>query len=480
MPDKRSHTLTILFTGYAISLALMALGGWSLYGLLDVVLSSTAITQLRLFQATLFALSFLVFAFTAQRVRWSWRIVACICTGLFISGLILIVGALYIASASALLAFVAAIMLSVARAGFLTLWVGLVGALSSSDPGKGLVGAWIASSLFLVVACFGFGNAFFMVSLALLFVAADWALLLICIRRLPSYDKKPEREAGVEAGSFWRGAWPLILFGALLSFCAEIISRMTLSADIWINFPPSWVTSVCKLIVACALLAIWKRFGKVETLSKVFPSLYFLVITCCVPLSFFGEGFLAFAGIVTSLVSAAFTILMTVACVNEGRERGVSPIPSFCLFAGLFYLGMVLGDFVGVISSYMAGSAASFYSAITLACVYVLSVGFFLFNRIHDKKKKASAKPIVKELVVDQDAQRTEALVQRYRLSQRERDVLYLLAQGRDAPFIAKTLYISENTVRSHIKKIYAKVGIHSRQELFDLIHSQQHDSLRT
>ena len=51
--------------------------------------------------------------------------------------------------------------------------------------------------------------------------------------------------------------------------------------------------------------------------------------------------------------------------------------------------------------------------------------------------------------------------------------MLVLLAQGRDAPFIAKKLFITENTVRSHVKKIYVKMGIHSRQELFDLVHPE-------
>ena len=55
-------------------------------------------------------------------------------------------------------------------------------------------------------------------------------------------------------------------------------------------------------------------------------------------------------------------------------------------------------------------------------------------------------------------------------LSPREEEVLAYLVKGRSAPFIRDELVISLNTVNAHIKHIYAKVGVHSRQELIDLV----------
>lgn len=43
-------------------------------------------------------------------------------------------------------------------------------------------------------------------------------------------------------------------------------------------------------------------------------------------------------------------------------------------------------------------------------------------------------------------------------------------ARGRSKSYIAESLFISENTVRSHSKHIYAKLDVHSKQDILDLI----------
>jgi LuxR family maltose regulon positive regulatory protein len=50
-------------------------------------------------------------------------------------------------------------------------------------------------------------------------------------------------------------------------------------------------------------------------------------------------------------------------------------------------------------------------------------------------------------------------------LSQREREVLGLLVTSLSSTEIAEHLYISVNTVRSHIRSIYGKLDVHSRFE---------------
>lgn len=55
-------------------------------------------------------------------------------------------------------------------------------------------------------------------------------------------------------------------------------------------------------------------------------------------------------------------------------------------------------------------------------------------------------------------------------LSARECEVADLMRRGNTVAVIARRLFISENTVRGHTKSIYRKLGIHSKQELIDLL----------
>lgn len=50
-------------------------------------------------------------------------------------------------------------------------------------------------------------------------------------------------------------------------------------------------------------------------------------------------------------------------------------------------------------------------------------------------------------------------------LSEREREVILLLAEGRSNSEIAAALFISENTVRNHLANAYAKIGATTARE---------------
>lgn len=61
-----------------------------------------------------------------------------------------------------------------------------------------------------------------------------------------------------------------------------------------------------------------------------------------------------------------------------------------------------------------------------------------------------------------------------HELSQREGEVLVLLAKGRNANYIQKKLYITNATARTHIYHIYRKLGITSQQQLMDMVENHK------
>lgn len=65
---------------------------------------------------------------------------------------------------------------------------------------------------------------------------------------------------------------------------------------------------------------------------------------------------------------------------------------------------------------------------------------------------------------------RVQQLADEYSLTEREREVFMLLAHGRGSQSISDVLTISLYTTRAHTRNIYAKLGVHSRQELMDMV----------
>ena len=81
---------------------------------------------------------------------------------------------------------------------------------------------------------------------------------------------------------------------------------------------------------------------------------------------------------------------------------------------------------------------------------------------------EASRKPDV--VFIDTVSHRAKRLAQQIGLSARELEVLEEFARGRSAASIAEKLFISTNTVKTHLRRIYEKAGIHSRRELLDMM----------
>lgn len=72
----------------------------------------------------------------------------------------------------------------------------------------------------------------------------------------------------------------------------------------------------------------------------------------------------------------------------------------------------------------------------------------------------------------DRFSKQIAAVRESFGLSAREAEVAELIARGNTVAHIAELLFVSENTVRTHSKRIYVKLDIHKRQELIELVES--------
>jgi DNA-binding CsgD family transcriptional regulator len=61
-----------------------------------------------------------------------------------------------------------------------------------------------------------------------------------------------------------------------------------------------------------------------------------------------------------------------------------------------------------------------------------------------------------------------QLLARQYRLSVREIEIIRAFGSGRSARRIAEEQVLSEHTIKTHIRRAYEKLDVHSRQALID------------
>jgi DNA-binding NarL/FixJ family response regulator len=99
--------------------------------------------------------------------------------------------------------------------------------------------------------------------------------------------------------------------------------------------------------------------------------------------------------------------------------------------------------------------------------------GYLLKKHISDKlldaindvmKGEAPMSPGIARLVI-QSLQTDRSAAAIYKLTKRETEILQYLSKGNSYKMIAAELFISMDTVRTHIKHIYEKLQVHSQTE---------------
>lgn len=138
-------------------------------------------------------------------------------------------------------------------------------------------------------------------------------------------------------------------------------------------------------------------------------------------------------------------------------------------------LGFAIGIALGVAGNTLLGqSATALLGVVMTATLVVSSMIFFPFEN-----RKSPDKPMLDRNSTEEPApnpippnleEACEKLTKTYGLSQREEEILPFIVKGRNNRFIAETLYISENTAKTHVYNIYKKMGVHSRQQVLDIV----------
>ena len=228
------------------------------------------------------------------------------------------------------------------------------------------------------------------------------------------------------------------------------------------------IVFAANLVSAAILAVVWLALDKETTISKAYVVLFPVLITAFLAFPFVAEQYRTLVLFVGSFGFTLFSIVMMVSCISIARERGLGLVFVYALFAGVTYASRLIGQGLAAV----IGRSSLSQETQIVTSVFVLLYGCSLVMFILVRKSAARPKEPAPS-GVDVLQQACAQLAAERGLSARQTEVLDLLAHGYDVPSIAKKLFISENTVRTHTKKIYALLDVHAKQEIVDLVNAR-------
>ncbi len=225
---------------------------------------------------------------------------------------------------------------------------------------------------------------------------------------------------------------------------------------------------------ALALLALRRERLDLRTIyATSLPLIVAASLCVLVALPGFGTA----GGLLSNAAWALFSIFTTALLCNVSFRYGVAPLWLFGFACASTSLGSLATslltakvDFVTASQPFLALSVSVL--VMVFVCLYVAfgssgedAAAWGLTRETMGKAAQGGEEQLAEPL-----EQRCARLSRRFGLTRREEEVMALLAQDATYAQVEETLAIANSTLKTHVRHIYAKLGVADKRELAELV----------
>ena len=177
------------------------------------------------------------------------------------------------------------------------------------------------------------------------------------------------------------------------------------------------------------------------------------------------SSFLPYA--VNQAAHSCFGLFMWIMTAALCQRFSSTRVRTFAFIRAGWAAGPLLGLLLGRFALLQGGlTAPAVYGCMLVAVLAVLVAMGAVFNE-HVLMEAMDILPLERR---ERFQDKCRAVIERYGLSDREGEIMTMFAKGRNLAYIQEELFISKSTVSTHRQHIYKKLGIHSQQELLDVV----------
>lgn len=310
--------------------------------------------------------------------------------------------------------------------------------------------------------------------------AADAFFLILSKKCTVDKEEDPKSIGDVDAKWIRRKMYAgMACYGIAMGLSSSLLGHT--GQAVYLN--ESTVRLLCGTVLLVVSVIV-VRFSKREPVLLLYRLAYLIIalnVVVLILLPSNSQLLLAalFVGHLLILAICMFLLFRTAHYMPDDRERIVTFGVAAFLSGDLLTRGV--HDLLAA-TNIVSSSTLSF--AFTLALIVVVIVAYAVVFSERDIEKMEVLEKPGNSGSFDQTGppaasfeSYADIALARYGLTPREFEIVSLLLLGRSSPRIQGELFISESTVHTHIRHIYAKMSIHSRQELIDLAKQWREES---
>lgn len=227
--------------------------------------------------------------------------------------------------------------------------------------------------------------------------------------------------------------------------------------------PQGFLDSIFGLLLGAFIMLFAARLLKEHAIRILYIVAPLFCVAFLVVIWFFGDWIIS-VGLFSFLpvgFSLAVCGILHITRLSSEQSRGLPPLIVFGPFMSFtLVLFIIWFAFFPII-----GWAVSSVIDLTLKVIFLVAVAAQTI--VLTQRQPIIATQTANRLLTDI----CKDISTRYSLSVRESEILFYLIQGRSASYIAELHFVTTSTIKTHTQRIYKKIGVHSKQELLDLVH---------
>ncbi|MDO4442762.1 MAG: helix-turn-helix transcriptional regulator [Slackia sp.] len=419
------------------------------------------------------------------------------------AGSLILVSAMYIPSHTMALIVAAALCVGAGSALYMTAWQRAFAARKSEECSLALIGgAFYSAVVYFGICLIPAALTAYLIPLVMVPLAGLclWIALDTADTDQPMFEDVPAEHAALYRNVLRESAPPALCAGAL-GFSMGAMRFVAITHQELFNIV-NLISMAALAAGAIAFLLLWRKRALSFDLVGIYRMLFPLVGVGLLLLPFTGGVFSTIGIAITYASAMLVNMLIMMHCCHIARTSGINPVVTFSFYESIVYALQIVGYAVGYGSGIDHGFDVSQLSFVSVSALFVLLIASIACGggkRLHANRleflmlsPKKAGENLAKELeasqtlarrrtdgkdgvdeggeMKDQISKRCQKVKERFALSAREVEIMELVARGRTAASIAESLFISENTVRTHLKRIYAKLDVHRKREMLAII----------